>query len=402
MGQVRDFFISYTWVNKPWAEWIAVELERAGYTTVLQAFDFRAGANFVHEMQSAIASAARTIAVLSPAYLGSRFAGLEWQVALARDPMGERGLLLLVRVQSCEPPELLATRDLVDLFDVDESVARERLLAAVGPPRARPTVAPFPGGRSDGDRRDAGPSVSARFPGAGTPATNMGPWNRNFTGRDEALSRLHAAAYVDRPAHSSAGEAIAAAPVAPHRMSARQDLPGQDLRAAPEASADYQLTRRVLPHDNTSQRLEPTHFSGAARFVPVLGVLLTVVALVWALTALSNWDVQPTSRTAAIVAVLCGVVAVGGLLVALGNAGYLAMLNSAARKRGLSGESAALFVKERRGVAVGTTAVAALGLLLTLGGSVPVDVLGAVLAAGGGVAAKRALDGTRDRFRGGA
>jgi hypothetical protein len=100
-------------------------------------------------------------------------------------------------------------------------------------------------------------------------------------------------------------------------------------------------------------------------------------------------------------AVVCGLVALVGLLVALGNAGYLAMLNSAARKRGLSGESAALFVKERRGVAVGTTAVAALGLL-TLGGSVPVDVLGAVLAAGGGVAAKRALDGTRDRFRGGA
>ena len=67
----------------------------------------------------------------------------------------------------------------------------------------------------------------------------------------------------------------------------------------------------------------------------------------------------------------------------------------------LRGEPA-LFVKERRGVAVGTTAVAALGLLLTLGGSVPVDVLGAVLAAGGGLAAKRALDGTRDRFRGGA
>jgi hypothetical protein len=27
---VRDFFISYTGVNRPWAEWIAVELERHG------------------------------------------------------------------------------------------------------------------------------------------------------------------------------------------------------------------------------------------------------------------------------------------------------------------------------------------------------------------------------------
>ena len=104
----------------------------------------------------------------------------------------------------------------------------------------------------------------------------------------------------------------------------------------------------------------------------------------------------------AVVGIVAGLIALLGLLVALGNAGYLAMLNSAARKRGISGESTALFVKERRGVAVGTTAVAALGLLLTLGGSVPIDVVGALLAAGGGVGAKRALDGTRDRFRGGA
>jgi hypothetical protein len=31
----RDFFISYTAVNRSWAEWIAVQLEQAGYTTVL-------------------------------------------------------------------------------------------------------------------------------------------------------------------------------------------------------------------------------------------------------------------------------------------------------------------------------------------------------------------------------
>jgi hypothetical protein len=37
----RDFFISYTALNRPWAEWIAVQLEQAGYSTVLQAWDFQ-------------------------------------------------------------------------------------------------------------------------------------------------------------------------------------------------------------------------------------------------------------------------------------------------------------------------------------------------------------------------
>jgi hypothetical protein len=44
----RDFFISYTAVNRPWAEWIAVQLEQAGYTTLLQAWDFRPGSDFLH------------------------------------------------------------------------------------------------------------------------------------------------------------------------------------------------------------------------------------------------------------------------------------------------------------------------------------------------------------------
>jgi hypothetical protein len=101
----------------------------------------------------------------------------------------------------------------------------------------------------------------------------------------------------------------------------------------------------------------------------------------------------------AVVGIVAGLIALLGLLVALGNAGYLAILSSAARKRGLAGETTALYVKEHKGVAVGTTGVALLGLLLTLGGSVPIDVVGAVLSAGGGLAAKRALDGTRTRFR---
>ena len=36
-----DFFISYTSADRAWAEWIAWQLEAAGFTTLLQAWDFR-------------------------------------------------------------------------------------------------------------------------------------------------------------------------------------------------------------------------------------------------------------------------------------------------------------------------------------------------------------------------
>lgn len=101
----------------------------------------------------------------------------------------------------------------------------------------------------------------------------------------------------------------------------------------------------------------------------------------------------------AVVGLVAFLVALAGLLVALGHVGYLAMLNGAARKRGVAGGATADYVSGRWKVAGGTAAAAALGLLLTSGG-LPLDVLGLLLGGGAGVVAKGALDQTRGQFRG--
>jgi three-Cys-motif partner protein len=183
-----DFFISYTGVNEPWAKWIAVQLEKAGYSTVSQVLDFRPGHDFVHKMHEAMTSAVRTIAVLSPAYLDSKFGEAEWRGTFADDPTGELGKLILVKVQPCQPPGLLRTRVYIELIDVDEPTARWRLLGGVGPPPPRTADAPYPG-QTDTPAQEAHPG--ARFPGAGPSISNLDGRNRNFTGRDHQLVQLH-------------------------------------------------------------------------------------------------------------------------------------------------------------------------------------------------------------------
>lgn len=143
-GEAADFFISYTAVDRPWAEWIAWQLESARYTVVLQAWDFVPGRDFLHEMEKATSSR-RTIAVLSNKYRTSAFSEAEWRAAFAKDPTGERGLLVPVMVTLCTLPSLLASRVYINLTDKAEHEARVALLEGVSGKGARPAAAPaFP------------------------------------------------------------------------------------------------------------------------------------------------------------------------------------------------------------------------------------------------------------------
>jgi TIR domain len=101
-AQLKHFFISYNKADRTWAEWIAWQLEGAGYRVVIQAWDFRPGCNFVLEMDRATKECARVLAVLSPDYVASLFAQPEWAVYFAQDPTSEKRLIVSVRVREVE------------------------------------------------------------------------------------------------------------------------------------------------------------------------------------------------------------------------------------------------------------------------------------------------------------
>ena len=186
----KDFFISYNKADRPWAEWMAWQLEAEGYTTVLQAWDFLPGSHFVLKMQEAASAARRTIAVLSPNYLDALYTQPEWAAAFVKDPTGQKGTLLPIRVRECTLTGILAPIVYIDLLGLAEGTARETLLAGIRRTRARPSQAPgFPG--------NAKPATAAKpqtpsFPG-GWPSVWNVPYRRNpfFTGREALLSLLH-------------------------------------------------------------------------------------------------------------------------------------------------------------------------------------------------------------------
>jgi len=199
---MKDFFISYNHADQAWAEWIAWQLEQASYSTVIQAWDFHAGSNFVLDMQRGLAEAKRVIAVLSPNYLASRFTQPEWAAAFAQDPTGEKGTLVPVRVRECDLQGLLPQIVYIDLVGLDGPTAHDKLLADVRRERAKPTTAPaFP--------PPAATAAARHFPGALPPIWNV-PLNRNpnFTGREKYLADLHTALTADRAAALTQTQAV--------------------------------------------------------------------------------------------------------------------------------------------------------------------------------------------------
>jgi len=201
----RDFFVSYTGIDKDWAAWIAWQLEDAGYTAFIQAWDFHAGSNFVLDMHRA-ANARQTIAVLSKDYLAAPFPQAEWAAALAQDPTGADRVLVPVRVGDCQPEGLLRTITYVDLVGLEEPTARQALLARIRGERLKPSHPPG-------------------FPGTTASAATASP-QPGFPGQPQALGELRAALLAGQAVPEPGKQALE-----------------QILRHSPRTLEDYRLAR---------------------------------------------------------------------------------------------------------------------------------------------------------------
>uniref|UniRef100_UPI002AD1E063 TIR domain-containing protein n=1 Tax=Frankia sp. Cr1 TaxID=3073931 RepID=UPI002AD1E063 len=181
-GGRYDFFVSYTGVDRAWAEWIAWQLEarvrfgeRSGERSArvfLQAWDLVPGTNWAASMQLALPASARVVPILSPTFLtDSRYGNAEWLAIWPDDPEGLDRRIVPVRVADCQPTGLLRSTTYIDLVGHDETSAADTLLTGITASiegRAKPTVAPqFPGPNGRAARGADQPA----FPGAASAVT---------------------------------------------------------------------------------------------------------------------------------------------------------------------------------------------------------------------------------------
>ena len=94
----------------------------------------------------------RTIAILSPNYLGSDFVAPEWAAAFAGDPRGRTRTVIPVRIAASRADGLLGQLVWIDLVELSREDAKAALLAGLQPGRRKPSQNPhtqdWPGNRA--------------------------------------------------------------------------------------------------------------------------------------------------------------------------------------------------------------------------------------------------------------
>ncbi len=181
----KDFFISYHSADRLWAEWIAWQLEQAGYSVVLQNWNSQPEQSFTQSMQEALSTTRFTIAVLSPDYLDDLTKETAWTRAFISDPKSEQGALLPVQVRECHQ-QLKGWASLITYIDLvgrDENEALEVLLVGV---------------QRVCDKSEHSTILQhtiteqPRFPASFPAIENLPPRNQFFTDRESILQQIHA------------------------------------------------------------------------------------------------------------------------------------------------------------------------------------------------------------------
>lgn len=181
----KDFYVSYAATDRLWADWTVTVLRAAGYEATLapiEVDDVTAAPVTPTGLERTLAGEGRMVVLLSPPYTALPQAREIRQRTSRKDPSGQIGMLVPLRVDDAPPPAEFAPLSAVSLAGVTAEEAVARLLTTVD--RA--------GSVEPGSRPAAvGLAAAARLPGT-PPQVVGGRPQRNvvFTGRRTLIERL--------------------------------------------------------------------------------------------------------------------------------------------------------------------------------------------------------------------
>ena len=128
-----DVFVSYSKTDADWTwNWLLPRLKAAGLTVCIDEDSFEPGAPVASEIERAVRESRRTLAVLSPAWVASEWAGFESLLVNRQDPNARWRRLIPLLLEPCQPPDRIQLLHWIDLSSDDAPEAQlQRVIAAI-------------------------------------------------------------------------------------------------------------------------------------------------------------------------------------------------------------------------------------------------------------------------------
>ncbi len=141
---MKDFFISYTGVNKDNATWVAELLEKNNYTVTIQEWDFKPGDNFVSKINEALIECRKMIVILSENYLKSSWCEAEWTSKLVEQMSIKEQIIIPIRIEPVKLSGLLSAIVYIDIVDKEEKQAEFEILNGIKGETERKSTRGYP------------------------------------------------------------------------------------------------------------------------------------------------------------------------------------------------------------------------------------------------------------------
>ncbi|CAM5441149.1 MULTISPECIES: FxSxx-COOH system tetratricopeptide repeat protein [Streptomyces] len=164
--------LQYVSEDRMWADWLEAVLREARFEVTSQ--DLRSMTTLELGSEAVSGGSQRALAVVSPAFLGSRTARAAWEATVhSGGPQKHQPIAL--RVGDVQQIPYAGRGGTIDLARLDEETATAALLTGLGRPSS-----PQPSARPHG----------ARFPNSSTSVSNVQPRYPFFTGRSSILEQV--------------------------------------------------------------------------------------------------------------------------------------------------------------------------------------------------------------------
>lgn len=120
MTKKYDAFISYAHQDSEFVRRLSDRLMENGFTIFFAERDIAAGAELAESLNRAVVDAKYVLVIMSQAYFRSRWAKMEWQLALNEEVNQPKPKVIPLLIEDCEIPAMLATKVYAD-FRTEEA-----------------------------------------------------------------------------------------------------------------------------------------------------------------------------------------------------------------------------------------------------------------------------------------